>query len=194
MRVARQRQQSQAAGELVAVVDEVGQARLEHGQHAVLQAPDMHRCRRAGVAPGQPVGELLAPEQVAGVGKGRRPPAVRQLRVPADMVDVQVGAEDEVDRRRLDAGPPQPVDEARAGALVPVRDLRAVLVLADAGVDQDGPPVDAQHESLDGAAENVTGEVEEVGLEQAAMRLQRQEVEPGQELDAAAARNHRRRR
>src|SRR5436190_6277157 len=42
--------------------------------------------------------ELGAREKVARLGKGRRPAAVLEHRVPADMVDVQVRAKHDVDR------------------------------------------------------------------------------------------------
>ena len=97
------------------------------------------------------------------------------------MVDVQMGAEHRVDRLRCDAGGAQPVEPARAGAPVPGRDLRPVLVLADAGIDQDRPPAQAQDEALDREAQHVAGEVDEIRLEPAALVPQRLEVEARQE-------------
>ncbi len=93
-----------------------------------------------------------------------------------------MGAEHGIDRGRIDAGPLQPVEKAGAGPLVPGRDLRPVLVLADAGVDQEGPPVQAQDEGLDRAFQGIAGEIDEIRLEQAAMLAQRRQVEPRQEL------------
>jgi hypothetical protein len=76
----------------------------------------------------------------------------------------------------------QPVEKAGIGALVPGRDLRPVFVLADAGVDEDGPPVQAQDEALNRAFQDVAGEVDEIRLEQAALPAQRRQVEPRQEF------------
>ena len=55
-------------------------------------------------------------------------------------------------------------------------------MLADAGVDQEGPPVQAQDEGLDRAFQGIAGEIDEARLEQAAMLAQRRQVEPRQEL------------
>ena len=60
------------------------------------------------------------------------------------------------------------------------RELRPILVLADAGVDQDGAPGEAQDERLDRAFQDIAGEVDEIRLEQAALLAQRAQVEPGQ--------------
>src|SRR4030095_3219662 len=81
--------------------------------------------------------ELAAADDGAGIGKGRHPAAVFQARVPADMIPVQVGAHHVVDI--LDPDPrmcevccvmaPQPVK---------LRPGRALLVIAEAGIDEDG--------------------------------------------------------
>ena len=83
--------------------------------------------RRACGAPRRPIGKLTAAEKIAGVRKGRYPAAVRGLRVPSDMVDMQVSAEHEIDVGTLDADCRQPFEETCVAALIPDRNFRPVL-------------------------------------------------------------------
>src|SRR4029077_13249929 len=80
---------------------------------------------------------VLAPRHdIARLRKGRDPLAVSELRVPADMVPMKVRAHDKIDVFRLDANTGQIVDE-RAFHAVELRPGRTLLVIADAGIDQD---------------------------------------------------------
>jgi hypothetical protein len=54
-------------------------------------------------------------------------------------------------------------------------------VLADACVDDDGAPVELQHEALDRAAEPVAIELDEFGLQRVALGFERGNVESWQE-------------
>ena len=74
--------------------DQIDEPRVEHGLDRVrVRAPVV-----VVLLPAPPVLELRASDQVAGAGKGRRPSAADERRVPAHVVDVQVGAEHDVDR------------------------------------------------------------------------------------------------
>ena len=80
-------------------------------------------------------------EHIARVRKRRHPAAVVEPRVPADMVDMQMRAHHHVDLLRPHAGRGEALEIGRV-ELVPDRPLRARLVVADAGVDQDSSPAD----------------------------------------------------
>jgi hypothetical protein len=71
-----------------------------------------------------------------GGAKCRHPPAVLDLRIPADVIDVQVGAENEVDLLGLHAGCLQIVEVAGVQHVVS-RHFRPRLMVAAAGIDQD---------------------------------------------------------
>ena len=85
----------------------------------------------------QPVVQLGLGEQVARLREGRHPAAVLQPGVPADMIDVEMRAHDEVDVVHRQAGRGQAAHEGVVLLLVPQRTRGAVLVVADATIDQD---------------------------------------------------------
>ena len=136
--VPRQRCEMQTRADLMAVVDQIGHARLDDRDDALLKGAGMNRQGATGVVLRHPVGELVAAEQVARVGKGRLPAAIVLLRIPADVIDMQMGAEHQIDFGRIDAGLPQPIEKAAPAPLMPGRDFGNVLVSADATVDQQG--------------------------------------------------------
>ena len=78
-------------------LDQVDQARLPDREHRVAH----HLAEGGGVLVVLPELELDPAEQVAGLGERRAPTAVDQPRVPADVVDVEVGADDGVDAERV---------------------------------------------------------------------------------------------
>ena len=88
----------------------------DHRQHAVLQG----MTRELRVAP-LPRLELLSGEHVARVGEGRHPAAVDQPGVPADVIAVQVGAQDVVDGLRREPEPGERAQVGVVGLLVPER-------------------------------------------------------------------------
>ena len=77
-------------------------------------------------------------------------------RIPADVIGMQMGAEDDVDslRRKTDGIEPGKIG-ARL-ARVPGRPLWAGLVLAHTGIDQDDTPGDAHHDRVNGEGENLS--------------------------------------
>jgi hypothetical protein len=108
------------------------------------------------VAVGQiPVVEVDLRHQVYGVREGRNPVPVLQARVPAGVVQVQVGVDDHVYLLRGDACGSQVREEA--GVQVRERGQRPVLPVAGPGVDEDGLPFAAQHPGLQRA--DISGEV-----------------------------------
>src|SRR5262249_26014194 len=109
---------------------------------------------------------LGAADQIGGVREGRHPPAVLEHRVPADVVEVQMGAEDPVDRLARAPGAREirqegPVLEA------PLRE-RPLLVVADARVDHDPLAARVDHEGMDAHAKH-PGIVGEHGVEPVAL-------------------------
>ena len=116
------------------------------------------------------------------MGESRRPGAIGAHGVPADMVDVKVSAEHDLGRSRVDADPAQPIEVARTRSLIPGRYLRPVLVLADAGVDEEDPPRQPQHEGLDRAPQDFAADVDKFRLEDVAILSECRQVEARQEL------------
>src|SRR5262249_46548148 len=111
-----------------------------------------------------PVPQLAPADQVARVGEGRDPAAVEQARIPADVIDVQVGAEHEVDRLRPDAGLRETFEEPAPVAAGKVRNEGPLLALTDAGIDQDRSARCMEHEGLDGEDQHAAFQIRVVGL------------------------------
>ncbi len=158
--------------------DEVGPAGRDDGQHAVLQ----HRVRRLGVL-GLPMGQLALAEDVSRLGEGRHPAAVLQPGVPADMVDVQVGAHDVVDILDPECrSPPGCVPRCRPSS-VPERPGRARLVVADAAIHQDGVVRRADDVALDAELHLAGCRVDRVRLQPVAVLRQHLRRQGGEELE-----------
>src|SRR6185312_13055279 len=83
-----------------------------------------------------PVLILASAEHVARPGKRRHPFAADEFGVPADMVDMQMRAQHDVDgiRRKARGGE---LFQERIVAVVPGRHVAALLVVAEPGVDHD---------------------------------------------------------
>ena len=112
--------------------DEFGLPGGDDGQHAVLD----DRVRLAPVL-GFPEGVFLGAEDVFRLGEGRHPAAILQPGVPPDMIDMQMRAHHVVDLFHRNAGGGEVLLPDIGGFLVPEGPRRAVLVVADAGIDQD---------------------------------------------------------
>ena len=125
----------------------------------------------------------LSREQVSRLREGRHPAPVLEPRVPADMVDVQVGAHDEVDVLDREPVPPRAAHVGVDRLHVPVRPRRRGLVVADAAIDQDGMVRRAHHVGLDAEHELPGRPVERApaparrGSPPALRRQTRQEIE-----------------
>jgi hypothetical protein len=75
--VTREKSEHGTCGERKALVDQVHPARIEQRQDAIAQAPHVHGLCGAGGNAGLPVDQLPVADQIAGVGEGRRPSAIR---------------------------------------------------------------------------------------------------------------------
>ena len=144
-RVAGGRLQGDGVVQREIVVDQQGLPGGDHGFAIV--APDIARRLRAARRRLLPRRVFALVEDVFRLREGRHPAAVHQARVPAAMVDMQVGAEDVVDI--LEA---QPLggEAVQPGLLRKIHRRRVALVLAGAGIDQDGVLRRAHHEGLVG--------------------------------------------
>jgi hypothetical protein len=144
--VARRRLQCDIARQRMLIADQVRLSGLEDRQDAVgdVIAGARERCRfrRAPIVP------FPLRNQVTCVGKGRHPLAIIQPSIPADVIDVQMRAQDHVDVLGRRAERSQSL-EPRPAAAVKVR-AGTLLVVAAAGVDQDGEAVLPNQEALDG--------------------------------------------
>jgi hypothetical protein len=145
-RVTGGRLESDLVGHLVVGRYEIGEAGVDHGSHRVLD-----RQRVARLALGVPVLPFLSTHDVPRVREGGHPLAVDQHRVPADVIEVEVGADHGVDLFAREAGGGEVVEERRvegqrfhAGDLAVVADARVDDDLAVAGGDAEG--VDRQHQ------------------------------------------------
>src|SRR5215469_11008548 len=74
-------------------LDEIDEPRLQYRRHRVRE----HDCHVFPLVLARPVLEFDAAHQIARIGKGRDPAAADQRRVPTDMVDMQMRANDRVD-------------------------------------------------------------------------------------------------
>jgi hypothetical protein len=111
-------------------LDQIGEAGIMHRLYRVGE----YRRHVVALVLLPPMRELDPPHQVARLRKGRHPFAFDQHRVPADMVDMQMRAQHRVDRLARIAGGGK-VGEERALQIVPGWDTAALLVVAEAGID-----------------------------------------------------------
>src|SRR5271168_317360 len=87
-------------------------------------------------------------DQIPRFGEGRDPAAPDQHRVPPHMVDMKMGAHDRVDRLARKAGAGEITEKARLHP-VPTRNAAVLLVVAEAGVDDDAPVRRLDDERMD---------------------------------------------
>ena len=96
-----------------------------------------------------PKGQFVPRKQIVRVGECRRPPSVQQPRVPTDVVDVQVGTQNDVDLLGPEPGRAQ-IGQIRVVLVVITALLRTMLVVTAAGVDQDRVPRRPDDEGMEG--------------------------------------------
>ena len=87
-----------------------------------------------------------------------------QARIPADVIDVQVGAEHEVDRLRFDTGLRETFEETTMVAAAKVRNKGPLLALTDTGIDQDRSARTMEHKGLDGEEQHSAFNIHMLGL------------------------------
>jgi hypothetical protein len=151
-RVARARREPDLRTDPMVPLDEVGQAAIEDRPDAVGKDGQHVRSFRLRA----PVLVLDPPEQVARAGEGRDPPAVDQHGVPADVIDVQVRAQHRIDGLARETGRGQVFEEPPL-AIVPGGDAPILLVVAEAGVDDDPPSRRLDDERVDAHLEAAFG-------------------------------------
>jgi hypothetical protein len=98
-------------------IDEIDEASLREREHTFAKGDAGRIAALPAAIIVKPVFEVLPIEEVAGVGKSRREAAVAFGHVPADMIDMQVGAKDEID---VLWGNPSPFELAEVAGGQPV--------------------------------------------------------------------------
>src|SRR5215470_15056374 len=126
----------------IVVGHEGGQTRLDNRQHAIGKM--LQWC---GVVHRLPVLPLLAGYDVGGIGERWYPASVAQLRIPADMIHMQMRAQDVIHRFRVHTSGRQLSEEYATRGHMPARAL-PFLVVADAGVDENGMVASAHEPGL----------------------------------------------
>ena len=153
-------------------VDRLGQTGIKNRLHGVLKhaALDIEEIHRIGWQAGDHVVVNIAKQlqlflihQIGRVRKGRDPFTVNQLRVPAHMVKMQVGAHDIVDAVRVVTGRLHVVQE---GGRKIAHDVQgsAVATVADAGVHHHGRTGRVHDQRMNAQGERPFGR-DEVGKE-----------------------------
>ena len=160
--------------ECVVVGHDVGLPGLDDGKHAVVDAAV--GIFLAALVDFDPVLVLGAREEVARVGETRHPAPAREARVPPHMVGVEMGAHHEIDIFGREADGGEVVEIAARRPPRPGRVEAALLVVADAGIDQDRAMPRPQHIGLHRHHDLVGRGVEEAGLQPVPVRG---EVFPG---------------
>ncbi len=80
---------------------------------------------------------FLLREYIASIRESRHPAATLKPGVPAHMIRVQVGTQDKIYVRRINAMGSQCTKVSRVGLKVPVWSVLTRLVVSDTGIDQD---------------------------------------------------------
>ena len=83
---------------------------------------------------------------------------------------------------RINAGPTQPIEETASAPLMPGRDLRTILALADAAIDEDCSSSRSKHEALDREPGLVAVADKKLRLQHSTLCLDHGRIESGQEL------------
>ena len=132
---------------LMVALDHYRLAGFDDRQHRIVERAVIDLAFALGGPFRFPVRVFALGEEVLRVGEGRHPAAVLEFGVPAHVIDMQMGAHHEVDRLRRTAAGPQSIEEGRV-ELVPTW-IVPRLVVAEAGVDQDGVPAGLQYPGMD---------------------------------------------
>ena len=125
----------QSVLERVVIIDQHRLPGLHDRQHAVLEGAAVRRVLAAPVHL-LPMREFPAGHYVARIGESRDPTPIVEPSVPADMVPVQMRAHHVVDILGLDSDACE-IGEIRCVHPMKLGPRRALLVVAEAGVDQD---------------------------------------------------------
>jgi hypothetical protein len=125
-------------------------------------------------------------QHISGVGKRRHPGVVFQHGVPSDVIGVDVGVHHHVHGVAVDARRLQRSQEPGV-QVIQGWHMGALAVVTDAGVHEDGQPVDLDHPALHRDAPLIGIGVEEVRHQQIGVvppfRSRRSGEEPGSQLE-----------
>ena len=164
-RMAARRDQIDLVADLVISVHQIDQAGIDDRLNRIregLVLDHVPAVRGEQILALAPIFELVPFEQIAGVGEGRHPLAVDQHRVPADMIDMEMGAEHDIEAFAREARAFEVLEE---GGLEVRHHLHcALLVIADAGVDHDPLRRRVDDERVH-AHDDVAGVGDVIGLE-----------------------------
>jgi hypothetical protein len=150
-RVARCGDQRYLVAKFVAVSDHFCLPRCNHWQDAFLVGD------AAAFREGFVVGLW---QKIFGIGKRRNPSTIGQFGIPADMVDVQVGAQDEIDVIWCDTCSQKRGHKAGVCALMPIRVVGGRLVVANTSIDEDHTAGGLQKKALHGKDQLARGRVD----------------------------------
>ena len=165
-RVTRRGLQPDLVADPMVHLDQRREPGVQHRRDAVVHDP-----RGVLVALARPVLPLAPREQVTRARKRRNPASVVEPRVPPDVVDVQMRADHHVHRLRRHARYAQVVQERRPHHVERLPPA-AILVVADARVDEHGQSRRAHDEGVDRLQEPALV-VEEMRREPGAMAFHR---------------------
>ncbi len=143
-------QEADAGGDLGAFGGHVDQVELSGVADGVDGVPEHLAAGVVHVLAG-PVVPLRTGRQVAGAGEGGDPAVLVGDGVPADVIGVQMGEEDQVHRLRGEAGRRQPLEIVRV-EVVP-GGVGPGFAVADAGVDEEAHALHLQREAVRGQAQ-----------------------------------------
>ena len=128
--------------------------------------------------------ELAPRHDVARIGKGRDPAAVFEPGVPADMIPVQMRAHHVIDILDTDAGAGE-IGEKGAPQPMKLRPRRTLLVVAEAGIDQDRVMPGLDDEAVKAEQEVAGRRVDQPGAGMIGVRPQDLGVEIGKKISGA---------
>ncbi len=151
-RVAGRRQDLDEFVEPVRAADEIGAAGFDHRHDAFAKCSEFRRRGRGIADPASENNRNPAWRRHSGHWESRLPAAVLQLRVPAEMIVMQMRAHHHVDLVRPRARGGEPVEPRRIEH-VPPRPHRPRFLIAAAGVDQDFAAIDLQQPAMDAELE-----------------------------------------
>ena len=140
-RMARVHCKGDAGRNGMAVVDQLCLACIKNGLHTVFEHIGVHLGSNGGRAgffavAWIPVGPVDTGEQIASIGKRRYPVLVLQACIPADVIDMQVRADHDIDVFRLQSVRRQIGKEGRIEA-AKYGNTRALFVVTCPGVVED---------------------------------------------------------
>ena len=97
-----------------------------------------------------PIFIFLASKQIARIGECDPPFAIHKVRVDPDMIEMQMGAQHQINRVRIKACTLEFIEQSE-DLVVPIGIARQILIVAHTGVDHDQLAAQFNHKALDKA-------------------------------------------